>query len=538
MRRVFNRQILATLLIGVVALFAQSCQKEITATVPGAQEIECKAGDNPTVSFTAGDSWQLSSNATWCQFVTSAGNMPEMAGSAGTHTITLNITDENNGNKWSTAEITMKIGGQRGVIATVKRHPKELYMKLTDISEGPQQAFTIGYVDYVPMYIEANFYFAATDIPYWVEVRQLDEETEEVLGEGSITGVPGVRSLVHLRILNDGDRERYAITKDDGYVIKFSDEDGNANFEFPILYGGMGNNNLTFVGPTEQKYGWEVSLDGKTFRQHDESNSYTTTYPDELCYTITAYNDEYEILYIEKKIERGILSYEVIGTNAYDKQDEKKSWMHFDKEAMTLTIDEGSTTRHGLVMALPRGIYNRIRADIDKNIYDVDGASGIDLPIIHQDYEKYVIIELTQRDFAELEPYEGMYVYHSLTTLEIVASEYTNDTIMAEYGVAKAYTVPFVNSVEGKKPGIVIDPRIENWTTLMFEDGNATAEVYHMGEKLKISDDEYYLGENKDENMALYLWGPKSGWQSEPVYIVFKVNGEAKKLLVVTPPAK
>ena len=70
-----------------------------------------------------------------------------------------------------------------------------------------------------------------------------------------------------------------------------------------------------------------------------------------------------------------------------------------------------------------------------------------------------------------------------------------------------------------------------------FEAGNATAEVYHKGELLKISENEYYLGENKDENMALYLWGPNEGWDGECVYIIFKVDGVAKKLLVVTPPA-
>jgi hypothetical protein len=109
---------------------------------------------------------------------------------------------------------------------------------------------------------------------------------------------------------------------------------------------------------------------------------------------------------------------------------------------------------------------------------------------------------------------------------------------MTEYGVKEAYAVEFIDSIEGKRPGIVIDPRIELWTTLSFDDGIATAEVYHKGAKLKISDDEYYLGENKDENMALYLWGPKDGWQNENVYILFKVDGIAKKLLVVTPPAK
>ena len=535
MKRVDFNIFKSLLLVVAFAIGTTSCQKEIVAEIPGATEIECKAGDNPTITFTAGDSWQLSSNATWCLFVTSAGNLQEMAGGAGTHTITLEITDDNNSNKWSNAEITMKMGGNKAIIATVKRHPKELYMKLSDISEGPQTALEIGYVDYVPMYIEANFYFAATEIPEWVDVKQINEDTGEEF-EGSIVGEPGVKSYVLLRIVNDGYRERYPIEKEDGHVIKFSDETGTTEFEFPIIYKGMGKDDLTFRGPSEINYGWEVSLDGKTFRQYNEENNTTTTLPNELQFDITTLNDEFDVLYIEQIYDRGILYYEHIGSTAYDKSDEKNSWMHFDKEDMTLTIDEANATRHGLVMVLPRGVYNKVRGDIKKYIYDVDGASGIDLPTIAEDYQKFVIIELTQRDFAERDPYEGLYIYHSLTTLEIAAQEYTNEAIMAEYGVSEAYKCPFVNSVEGKKPGIVIDPRIEGWTTAAFDEGSATAEVYHNGELLKISEDEYYLGENKDEQMALYLWGPKSGWMDEDVYIIFKVDGVAKKLLVVTPP--
>lgn len=543
MKRVNFRVFKTFALIIAIALGAVACSKDTVAEIPGATTIECKGGDNPTLSFNAGDSWQLSSNAKWCTFVTSAGNMQEMAGNAGLHTVTLNISDEGNGNSWSTATITMKMNGQSAVIATVKRHPKELYMKLSDIAENPlnPQVFSIGYVDYAPTYIEANFRYAATEIPEWIEVKQrFTDDDGNIIDEvmGSITGIPGERSWVMMRIVNDGYRERYPITADSGHVIKFSDEQGTVEYEFPIVFAGMGSDDLTFIGPSEKNYGWEVSLSGKEFRQYNEDSKSFTKFGDSLQFDITSLNDEFDILYIEKKVDRGISSYNIIGTTAYDKTDESKSWMHFDKEAMTLTIDEGTSTRYGLVMALPRGAYNRIRAKIEENIFDVDGASGIDLPIISDDYQKYVIIELTQHDFAEKGTYEGMYIYHSLTTLEIPASTYTDAAVMAEYGVEEAYTCPFVNSIAGKKPGIVIDPRTENWTTIMSEEGMATAEVYHMGEKLKISEDEYYLGENKDENLAIYLWGPKAGWQGENVYILFNVDGQTKKLLVVTPPAK
>ena len=212
--------------------------------------------------------------------------------------------------------------------------------------------------------------------------------------------------------------------------------------------------------------------------------------------------------------------------------------MHFDLDAMRLWVDASTSPRQGIVMALPIGIYNTIQSDIEGSIFDVDGASGIDLPYISDDYQQYVICEFTQRDFREPEDYEGVYIYHSLTTIEIDAKEYAESSVIESYGAEEAFICPFVNSVQGKKPGIVIDPRTENWTTSMSEEGIATAEVYHMGEKLKISEGEYYLGENKDENMALYLWGPKAGWKGENVYILFNVDGQTKKLLVVTPPAK
>ena len=59
----------------------------------------------------------------------------------------------------------------------------------------------------------------------------------------------------------------------------------------------------------------------------------------------------------------------------------------------------------------------------------------------------------------------------------------------------------------------------------------------NFGRLLKISENEYYMGENKDEVMAIHLWGPNDNFDEE-VYILFKLDGKAEKLLVVTPPTK
>ena len=125
----------------------------------------------------------------------------------------------------------------------------------------------------------------------------------------------------------------------------------------------------------------------------------------------------------------------------------------------------------------------------------------------------------------------------AVAQLAVVYVCYTDETKMAEYGVTLAYTCPFVNAVEGKRPGIIIDPRIEEWTSATQESGRATAELRYKGRLLKISENEYYMGENKDEVMAIHLWGPNDNFDEE-VYILFKLDGKAEKLLVVTPPTK
>ncbi len=530
MKRVTIMSILAIMLIAVLGI---SCSKDKVGLIPNATVIECKAGERPTISFSAGGDWQLSSDAVWCKFITSGGELQEMAGAAGQHTITLKITDDNNNNQWSVANIIMKMGDKSGIIATIKRHPKELYIKLYDVTDTPTKVMKLGYVDYVTTRIEANFRFAAIDLPEWIEVaHKPDNGNIETIN--AITGVPGEQTEVLMRIVNDGEREKTKITKDDGYVITLSDESGEHTFEFPIEYDGMGTDALTFMGPADNYYGWNVSLDGKTFNYNDPISGTTTIYHDELQYIITAQDDIYHILFFEKRLKRGIpdyVCYEETNTNC---------WMHFNKEEMTFSVDEhtGSTPRHGMVMAIPSKIYNTIRATIKESIFEYDTSSGINVESVKEDYTKYILIEFTQRDIDNMGEYDGMYAYHSLTTLEIYCEPYTDTTLAEKYETENIYVCDFVNSEEGKLPGIIVDPRIEYWTTDNYEKGYIGVEVWHGDNELKLSEGEYYIGENKDERLAIHLWGPTSGWNATDVVIVFTVNKKAEKILIVTPPEK
>ena len=505
------------LTIALLALGAVSCEKDPAPVgeIPNAKEIICNAGDRPTLSFYVEGNWQLSSDATWCKFITSAGEVQDMSGKAGSHTITLRITDENIKNEPTFANITMKMGANVGIIATVERGPKQLYMRIYDITDTPIEAIPLGYIDWVPFRIEANFRFALVDYPEWIEFEG-----------GSVTGIPGEQTEAMVRIIANGEREQFPIKKDDGYTVTFSDESGNNTFEFPIEYHGMSNFDLTFVGPTKDNFGWEVSLDGKSFRQTDSATDTTVTFENELQYTITSYKHDYEVLFFEKVVDRGIPTY-VLDAN----------WIKFDKETSILTVDATNDTRHGMVMAIPRGTYNKIRADLKGNIFELDYTSGIGLETVIYEYLKFILIEFTQTDFNERDAYEGMYVYHSLTAYEIPCKSYTNADVIATYGAEEAFTCPFPLPRDGKTPSIIIDPRIENWTTDTFTEGRASAEFWYRGERLKSSEGEYEMSENKDEDMAAQLFGPSNGF-TEEVYVVFKLDDVAKKLLVVTPPVE
>lgn len=518
----------ATMIALTTIVCATSCGEEIETIpqLPNMVTIECEAGDRPDFTFTANGNWRLSSDSAWCKFQTSGGDLLDMAGRAGTHRITLVIGEEQIKNQVTIAKITIIMGSHKATIAEIRRAPDHLYLHIFNITDQPIDCIEIGYNGYTPLRIEANFDYIASEIPDWVDVK-----------DGGITGHPGEQTEAYLRIVNDGDRERWPITKEDaienGYEIVFTNVDGEESFSFPIIFKGMSDEDIVIEGPTSSNFGWEVTPDGKSFSQRvdDELKSFEN----ELKFNIVALKDEYQVVYIERIIERGIPRYET-----YTNQDEE-CWMHFDTSTMTLSVDSTETLRYGQVLALPMAIYNLILSDLDKGIlFETDNSSGIDLPTLKNRYLEYVMVDFVQHGTIEANTDTQMHIYHSITTYNIAATRYDDAAILERYNVEEAYIAPFANSIPDKKAGIVINPRIEGWTTESYNAGTAGAEVWYNDQQLKVSEGEFYIGENVDELLSLTLFGPKDGFEigGENIYIVFKVNNEAKKLLVVTPPTK
>lgn len=510
-----------------VAFSAISCggEEPTTPQLPNMQVIKCSAGDCPSFVFTANNNWRLSSDAVWCKFQTSGGNLQDISGRAGTHEIKLSISNEQIKNSVTYANITIIMGSNKAVLARIERDPDKFDLKVYDITGTPTNGVVqISYKDYTPIVVWANFDFEVVDYPEWVEI----------LGD-DIVGRADEQTEAYLRIVPDGNRERYPITEEEGHRIVFSDLEGNPDktFSFAIVYNGMGKDVIAITGPTENEFGWEITPDGKTFSQVTADDR-TVTYENELLYKIIAHNDVYDMVYIENVIERGIPSFIV-----YTEED--NCWMHFDKERMALSVDATERTRYGYVMALPRDVYDNLGEDLKSGIlFEMDISSSIELPVLKDKYLKYMVASFTQFGTVEADSATQMHIYHSLTAYDIPALHYTDSAVMEQYGVSEAYIAPFINSIPNKQPCIVINPRIEGWTTENFDAGNVGVEVWYKGNLLSMSEKEYYVGENVDELLSLHLYGPKAGFEigGENIYAVFKVDGEAKKLLVVTPPTK
>ena len=326
MTSLYFRKIWSIALSLFVAIAAVSCgtEEESTPQLPNMQVIKCSAGDRPSFVFTANNNWRLSSDAEWCLFETSGGNFQDISGSAGTHEVKLYISNYQIKDRVTTANITIIMGSKRAVIARVEREPDRYDLKVYDITGTPTDGvITISYKDYTPILIWANFDFVAVEYPDWVDISG-----------GAIVGVAGDQTEARLRIVPDGNRERYPISKDEGHVIVFSSPDGKPEktFKCQIAYNGMGDEAIAITGPTSDEFGWEVTPDGKSFSQLGADGE-VVSFENELRYDIVAHNDIYDIVYVENVIDRGMPSY-VIYTDELGDSFNASRWMHFNKQSM------------------------------------------------------------------------------------------------------------------------------------------------------------------------------------------------------------
>ena len=179
---------------------------------PEKQTLNCKDGDTAEFTFQVNTNWQLTSSATWCRFVTDEVEDYSLSGIAGKQTVKLKITDEAlEFDAPTTAQLIMMIGADKAIVADVVRSSKNRSLKIYDMEGNEIEKIEVGYDEYLPFVVQANFRFAATNRPEWLDIEG-----------NAIVGSINKKVTGNVKIISDPQYAKYMQNGE----LTFTDEEG------------------------------------------------------------------------------------------------------------------------------------------------------------------------------------------------------------------------------------------------------------------------------------------------------------------------
>lgn len=516
--------IMALAMMFIVSFTSCSDDKEEGATTPvfpEEQAISCNAGETKVLTFDANMTWQLSSTAAiWCKFEVNGEDKEVVKGEAGKQSITIKVTDAAQEiGKTSEAQLKLDMGGETKVIATVTRSAKGYSLKIYD-AEGneitTEQGLEVGYKKQISFTVKANFRFAATSFPEWVILdggSMAGEVNDKEEGELKIQATNG------LTVKENGEYEKWPVEagKDSKNVITFADEAGNASFSFPVFFKGMGAEDINITEPViSSRYGWNVSLDGKTFKLAGsmDGGENVTTFNDKMEFTVVSLKDEYEVVLLDASNDQR--------TGRKVIKEMSSSWIKYIKNGnkVTLTVDKLSPdmeeydSREGYALVIPKAQYEQIKEDIVANLVTTNEEGDQDLVYVYG--QNNLLINLIQEeekaDGESFEILKGGY-------MPLTCNKVTDESILNKF---HDYSVTAVYSVEVPKTenynNVSINPLLSNWSNI---NGYSIYNTKNYSENTEI------VSEPGENSISIDV-------PEEPIYIVFKdKNSVNKKILMV-----
>ena len=175
MKTLISKYWLVLMALVSVTLFT-ACSSDddaVTPVFPQVQPIGGAAGAELDFTFDANESWSLSSDKIWCKLV--QGEKTDafvLNGTAGKQTIKVKITADDASDDMSVAQLFLNMGGQKVAIAEVKRSAAGYDLKVYDVdgNDITKTGIEAGYNEYKKFTVKANYRFAVTNMPNWVEL--------------------------------------------------------------------------------------------------------------------------------------------------------------------------------------------------------------------------------------------------------------------------------------------------------------------------------------------------------------------------------
>ena len=488
MKTLISKYWLVLMALVSVTLFT-ACSSDdddaVNPVFPQVQTIAGAAGDELDFTFDANENWSLASSAIWCKLVQGENaDAFVLNGTAGKQTIKVKITADDASKDMSVAQLFLTMGGQKVAIAEVKRSAAGYELKVYDElgNDITETGIIVGYKDIAgqPIYnkfsVKANYRFAVTNTPAWVELEG-----------GFLVGTPNQPAVGGAAFKeNQGVSAKYAIAKDANYTVTFSSEDGKAAVTVPVIYNGMTTNTMDVTYPTASQWAvWNVSLDGKVFTQNGSSlNGETTnafTFHNFVPFTLKTFGDAYQLVVFENK-ENGLFE---DGTGAVKLQGEKGD--------VKLTVAPlGSGSREFLVYALPQSVFESLENGLDGMLED-------DFMSVKSDYDRYFLMDIVQKEDKKGESEVTAPIVTSMG-MEADCALTSNDDykMYAEGFFSYTGNEVFESTVYGGY--VAIYPQIDGWnpgdgaSVVIYDGAGKTMDTYEVGQDEK----GIYVGMNVD----------------------------------------
>lgn len=487
MKTLISKYWLVLMALVSVTLFT-ACSSDdddaVNPVFPQVQTIAGAAGDELDFTFDANENWSLASSAIWCKLVQGENDAFVLNGTAGKQTIKVKITADDASKDMSVAQLFLTMGGQKVAIAEVKRSAAGYELKVYDElgNDITETGIIVGYKDIAgqPIYnkfsVKANYRFAVTNTPAWVELEG-----------GFLVGTPNKPAVGGASFKeNQGVSAKYAIAKEANYTITFSSEDGKAAVTVPVIYNGMTTNTMDVTYPTASQWAvWNVSLDGKVFTQNGSSlNGETTnafTFHNFVPFTLKTFGDAYQLVVFENK-ENGLFE---DASGAVQLQGEKGD--------VKLTVAPlGSGSREFLVYALPQSVFESLENGLDGMLED-------DFMTVKSDYDRYFLMDIVQKEDKKGESAVTAPIVTSMgMEADCALTSNADYKMYAEGFFSYTGNEVFESSVYGGY--VAIYPQIDGWnpgdgaSVVIYDGAGKMMDAYDVGQDEK----GIYVGMNVD----------------------------------------
>lgn len=444
------------------------------------------------VKFSSSTPWRLYADKMWVLFARNeiGTYMNDATGLAGTHTIYIKITGDGRDFEAAEANISIAAAGKNFPVETVSRSAKKHEITITDEDGGSMESIDIDGSASVSVRISGNSQYGIKSYPEWLEEPTLHEEGYDFEVKENFT--PYVLS---------------------GNIVLAS-ADGLAEYTFPVNYAGMPGDRIEINGDYTS-WAWEVSLDGKTFVNESptvEGGTELVTLEGHIPFAIKCLNYDCQFILAEEANNGSVVvsadPWLVVERSADDESSVLVT-------AKTFEPSKAARSRKGYLFAVPSAIYDTFMSEI---------AAAADMLSLIDTHEKYVMLEITQKDIYAPEGFTVTDADGNIIPCVAETDKDLYEWVSSELGITEVYTIEGINDAKYTINTLYTEEDWGGGYNIYDSSDYANARIWSLSRK--INDEGYYI---------LSLKVPVASKFTEPVVIRLHDNNVNKKALIIKP---